>query len=297
MLKLGIIGSSPGNGHPYSWSAIFNGYDPEAMATCPFPVIPQYLAERRFPEDSLQQGRVTHIWTQDPALSAHIAAASRISHVVNRLHDMIGEVDAILLARDDAETHETLATPFLEAGLPVYIDKPLALDRETAGRILARERFPGQLFSCTPLIYAQELALSQADHEALGRIRHVTAMTPKYWDTYAVHIIEPTLRYLGISQSPRRTITIASGDRRMLTATWDDQISASFTTTGSLPSRIEYQLFGERGMQQRVFIDSFSAFRAALKVFCDGIVSRRRMYDPLQLSVVTELIERGRAEA
>jgi hypothetical protein len=26
-IKLGIIGASKGNGHPYSWSAIFNGYD------------------------------------------------------------------------------------------------------------------------------------------------------------------------------------------------------------------------------------------------------------------------------
>ena len=26
-LKIGIIGSSDGNGHPYSWSAIFNGYN------------------------------------------------------------------------------------------------------------------------------------------------------------------------------------------------------------------------------------------------------------------------------
>ena len=29
-LKLGIIGISNGNGHPYSWSAIFNGYDTTA---------------------------------------------------------------------------------------------------------------------------------------------------------------------------------------------------------------------------------------------------------------------------
>ena len=42
-LKLGIIGLSSDNGHPYSWSAIFNGYDPEEMARCPFPGIPEYL--------------------------------------------------------------------------------------------------------------------------------------------------------------------------------------------------------------------------------------------------------------
>ena len=30
-LKLGVIGMSEGNGHPYSWSAIFNGFDREEM--------------------------------------------------------------------------------------------------------------------------------------------------------------------------------------------------------------------------------------------------------------------------
>ena len=38
-LKLGIIGISEGNGHPYSWAAIFNAYNPEIMKTCPYPVI------------------------------------------------------------------------------------------------------------------------------------------------------------------------------------------------------------------------------------------------------------------
>ncbi len=26
-IKLAILGLTPGNGHPYSWSAMFNGYD------------------------------------------------------------------------------------------------------------------------------------------------------------------------------------------------------------------------------------------------------------------------------
>ena len=40
MLKLGVTGLSSGNGHPYSWAAIINGYDKSEMAKCPFPVIP-----------------------------------------------------------------------------------------------------------------------------------------------------------------------------------------------------------------------------------------------------------------
>ena len=42
-LRIGILGMTEGNGHPYSWSAMFNGYDPEEMETCGFPVIPRYL--------------------------------------------------------------------------------------------------------------------------------------------------------------------------------------------------------------------------------------------------------------
>ena len=45
-LKLGVIGLSEGNGHPYSWSAIFNGYDPEYMKDCPWEVIPEYLSKQ-----------------------------------------------------------------------------------------------------------------------------------------------------------------------------------------------------------------------------------------------------------
>jgi len=33
--------------HPYRWSAILNGHDPEAMASCPASVIPMYLANQQ----------------------------------------------------------------------------------------------------------------------------------------------------------------------------------------------------------------------------------------------------------
>ena len=38
-----MLGMIAGNGHPYSWSAIINGYDRAAMARCPYAGIPVYL--------------------------------------------------------------------------------------------------------------------------------------------------------------------------------------------------------------------------------------------------------------
>ena len=38
-IKLGLIGLSEGNGHPYSFSAIINGYDKQAMQKSDWSVI------------------------------------------------------------------------------------------------------------------------------------------------------------------------------------------------------------------------------------------------------------------
>ena len=144
-IKLGIIGLSEGNGHPYSWSAIFNGYNEEEMAKCPFPVIPEYLSKQNYPEDFLGElAEVTHIWTQDISVSNSVARAAKIEYVVKKMEDMIGHVDAILLSRDDAENHVEMAQPFLEAGLPIFIDKPFALSLSEANYMLSiqKDDFP-----------------------------------------------------------------------------------------------------------------------------------------------------------
>ena len=56
-----------GNGHPYSWSAIINGYDSAEMARCPYPAIPAYLGKQALDTVRIPGARVTHVWTDDPA--------------------------------------------------------------------------------------------------------------------------------------------------------------------------------------------------------------------------------------
>lgn len=48
MLKLGIIGLSEGNGHPYSWSAIINGHsDQRAIEETDYALIAAYCQAHR----------------------------------------------------------------------------------------------------------------------------------------------------------------------------------------------------------------------------------------------------------
>lgn len=180
-LKLGMIGLSVGNGHPYSWAAICNGYSPEHMNACEFPVIPQYLAKQAWPDARIPGVEVTHIWTQDAELSLRVAKAALIAHVVEEPAAMLGQIDALLLARDDAMNHLAFATPFLEAGIPVYIDKPVALSRDGMDALYRLQKYEGQIFTCSALRYAKELMLSESDRERIGPVRHLQATTPKSW--------------------------------------------------------------------------------------------------------------------
>ncbi len=61
LIRLGMLGMVDGNGHPYSWSAIFNGYDPGEMAKCPYTGIPAYLNKEPMETMQILGARVPHV--------------------------------------------------------------------------------------------------------------------------------------------------------------------------------------------------------------------------------------------
>ncbi len=196
-LKLGVIGLSEGNGHPYSWSAIINGdYDTDCMQECGYPVIPEYLGANR---DTLgiDYARVTHIWTQERPLSEHVARASRIETVVDRAQEMIGNVDAVLLARDDPENHVAMAKPFIEANVPIFIDKPLAFCRPDLDWFTEQVHAGKFIMSSSALRYSAGVQTHRAAVSKLGPLQLAIAVGQKDLRKYAIHQLEGMVSLLG----------------------------------------------------------------------------------------------------
>ena len=293
-LKLGVIGLSPGNGHPYSWSAIFNGYDPVEMESCGFPVIPRYLEQQQFPQDTIAEGQVTHVWTQDKKISYHIAKAALIDNVVDQYTDMIGQVDGVLLARDDAETHYRFAEQFLNVGIPIYIDKPLALSVEEAKQLIGLQQFPGQLFSCSAFRYAKEFQLSDQEFAQLGHLRHIHAIVPKDWERYSVHVIEPMLLIAKERGKVERTQVLRHRDAATLSVEYSSGLQLLISTMGSSNAPITLRIMGDLGWKDLFFKDTYSAFKMALFEFVQGIILRDVRIDPDFILEVVNLIELGR---
>lgn len=294
MVKLGIIGLSEGNGHPYSWSAIINGYDPVLMEDCGFPVIPAYLALRNFPDDSISNAQVTHVWTEDVNLSRHIAMAANIGTVVENFVDLIGAVDAVLLARDDSENHAFYALPFLKAGIPIYIDKPLSCKLEDAKKLLSYQIFPGQIFTGSALKYAKELQLSLEQVDNLGDIHFISAVVPKEWDKYAIHLIDPIIQF-PIERGP---ITWSAVNRvgpvTNLTVRYSKGMTLSLNTVGESATPIKISVYGNKSDLELVFVDTFSAFRSALQSFINSVITKNHIEDTASILEAVNLIELGR---
>jgi len=263
------------------------------MADCPFPVIPRYLGQQSFPAAMLPGAKVTHIWTQDQVVSAHIARASLIPNVVTSLEAMLGEVDGILLARDDAENHFRFAQVFVRAGIPIYIDKPLALNRRAAHQLLDMTCYPGQVFSCSALRYASELRMTPAQSARVGAPRLVDAVVPKDWQKYAVHVIEPVLfQFCGADAIEGIHRTCAGGVTQLLVS-WRSTLQTRFTSTGTARAPIEISVHGSEGSVRMRFRRAFPAFKAALAAFVSSVNEHRPAIPEQDMLRVVDLVETG----
>ncbi|MDA9021344.1 Gfo/Idh/MocA family oxidoreductase [Gammaproteobacteria bacterium] len=289
MIRLGMIGMSEGNGHPYSWSAIINGYDPQLMSQCPFLAIPKYLSAHS-KESFNVNAKVTSIWTQSKSTSKLIAESTFIENVEDNFQDMIPRVDGILLARDDYESHLKYAEPFLKAGLPIFIDKPMATDPKAASEILSLELFEGQIFSASSLAYdprVEELCNKLDDY---GELKFFHGIATGPWNRYAVHLIDPLIQ---IHSQPFEKVFFSYANNISTLIIKSDNLVANITCLSDAASSIKFTLHGVNNYIEVDFKDPFHAFKKSLELFTLNIEKKDtiRPYNKLKHSI--QLISYG----
>ena len=265
-IRLAMLGMVDGNGHPYSWSAIFNGYDAEAMAGCPFASIPDYLG--RQPKDTLgiPGARVTHVWTDDPKDAVHVAKCSLVPNVVARPEDVIGHVDAVIVATDKGHEHVERCRPFVEAGLPVFVDKPLtdnAADLRTFNEWIAQGR---PILSSSCMRYAKEFEPYRLSTYNLGELRFVSITTPKTWERYGIHALEAVYPILGPGFISARNTGTA--ERNVVHFTHRRGVDVLAVATGDMYGAFGVlTLCGTKDHAELAFKDTYFSFKAQLEAF------------------------------
>jgi len=269
--SFGIIGVSEGNGHPFSYSSIINGYSPEGLANSGWPGIYEYVRRRHGSEFGLGEWKVTHAWTQDSETTKKLCAAAQIPHAADDYKEFLGKVDAVIVARDDYENHLSMARPFLEAGLPVFIDKPLSLDISEL-RTFKPYLDKGQLMSCSGMRYCRELDEPRADLTAYGRLKLIRGAIVLSWEKYGVHLLEAILAMV-----PARPVSVRMSPSEHASAVvrLDDGLLIQIDALGECARTFHVELFGTQRNGAFDIIDNFSMFRRMLWEFANSIQTGR----------------------
>ena len=281
-----MLGMIEGNGHPYSWSGIVNGYNPDEMAKCPYPGITAYMGRQPLESVRIPGARVTHIWTDDPADAPKVAAASLIANVVSQPEEVIGQVDAAIIATDDGNDHVRRARPFIEAGLPTFIDKPMATNIADLRQFVQWHREGRIMLSTSGMRYAPEMRLSDAQRAHLGDLRWITSFTCKTWERYGIHALEAVEPLLGTGFLTVQAHSDEGGDVMHLTHRSGVRltIGALHDAYGSFGA---VHLYGTKGDLALKLSDTYNAFRSQLVAFIDMLHTGTR---PLPFDETVELM-------
>jgi predicted dehydrogenase len=137
MFRLGIVGSD--NSHAEAFSKLANldeGMNGLRIEDC----------------------RVTHIYGTDPKRTEEVARNGKIPKIVAKAEEMIGAVDGVVCVWRHGGRHLPDTLPFLKAGVPAFVDKPLACSVADAEQLVdAAEKAKVGFTSFSTLRYAKNV--------------------------------------------------------------------------------------------------------------------------------------------
>lgn len=170
-------------------------------------------------------------------LAAEAAAGGGLPRLVDTPADLIGAVDAVLVCTRDGRGHRAEAVPLIEAGLPVFVDKPLAGSTADASAIVAAAQEHGvPLYSGSALRFVP--AIAELTEPGKPPPRLITVAGPanargQYGGLYfyGIHLVEAARRLAG-DPVGHGEVTVTVSDR-------PDGVSAR-TTLGGIQVRLDF---------------------------------------------------------
>ena len=270
-IKLGIIGINDGNGHPFSFSAIINGFDNEGMKNSGWDVIYNYLIARHASEFGFDNVQVTHAWTQDHQQTEKLARASKIPHIVLDVEDMVDEVDGVIIARDDYETHYQLAKIFLEKGKFVFIDKPLSLDIEEL-RFFRDYLEDGKLMSCAGARYARELDDIRSGISSFGEMKLIRGTVVNGMEKYGVHMLDGIF---GVTGFQVKSVSCYEAKHTSMMIKNTDNSLIYIDALGSTSKTLQFDFWSDKKRFHAETNDNFTMFRRLLADFITMIKTNK----------------------
>lgn len=187
MFRIGIIGSD--NSHADVFSKLLNIPDPQG--------------DFQFPDF-----KVTGIFGLDKARTEQVAEVGRIDFIAETPEQLLGKVDAVMVVFRHGDLHIKYALPFIEVGVPTWIDKPFTIKNEEARKLIdAAEKNKTLLTGGSTCKYTSDILMVKNAVEQgsrIGKIKTAVMNFPATLDNeyggiyfYGAHLAEMALTAFG----------------------------------------------------------------------------------------------------
>lgn len=290
--RIGVIGTS--NSHAFQYVGLLNGWRDDV----PFPdrlpdgrptglmhkAFGTHLREagRLFPENvDFGRVRVTRLWSEGPDEAELLERACGVE-VVADPSDVAREVDGVMVLTEDPQLHVPHSIASLDAGIPTFIDKPLAGDEQQARSIADRaDSADAPWFSCSVIRFDPILdALRRSIDADYGGVQSVYVQVPLRAHLYASHAVEAMAMIMG-SLEAVKVSALETANKDVVVVDLADGRSATLENNGSV-ERISYTAIIQSRLREHVWVgEDFGLMNTRfLRAFIDFVRTRRPPVSP-----------------
>jgi hypothetical protein len=264
-LNIAVIDESPGNGHMFSFSSLFNGYDPNELANCPFPAIRQYLPTYELPREKLHNlAVVSQTRMNNSGLDATLKRFLKLPAQVKSWETCVYDSDCVIITNDvPSENRKGKILFALAQGKQVFVDKVLARNKSEIDQLITSQLYEGQLFAGSGVPFAPCFDTINVSEDTLK----LKIEIPKTWSQYGIHGVELAIRILGQSAALLRGVEVLKTNRETRLKLHTENLrnlEVEIVTTGLKDTPISVTIVEGNQTKEIIMSDPLFAFERML---------------------------------
>lgn len=275
MFRIGIVGSD--NSHAEAFSQLVN------------------LPNKQTGEFEYPDCKVTAIFGLEKERTEQVARDGKIEYIAEKVEDMYDKVDAVMIVFRHGDLHAKYAMPFLERGIPVWLDKPFTISNEDCKMVIeASKKYNTILTGGSTCKFAYDVLMVKNARENEGRIGKIRSAMMNFPATleneyggiyfYAGHLAEMAATAFGYDMKSVMA-TENNGDVIAVLKYDNFQVALNFLADANQNTVL---VIGDKGVMYRELDISF-VYRLGLDEFVKTLrtgiipVSHEKLYKTVEL--------------
>ncbi len=273
MIEFGIIGFSEGNGHPYSFSAIINGFHEKYFKKVGYKFILDYLNKQPKKNFLNKKMKVSYAWSKNYKQTELLAKACKIENVVKNYQDFdISRIKGVIIAKDDWVENRKIANFFLNKNIPIFIDKPLTLKKKDLN-FYKKYYDKKLLMSCSGLRFSNQIEDIQKKIKLKGKPKLIIGNISNDVEKYSIHLLE-VIQKLNLLKVKKVKKLDTKFDTYLFNL--ENNIDFILNCCGKKIRINELNFLCNNGNFKIDFNDNFNSFKNSLNIFYELVTKKKQ---------------------